>query len=84
MVSHRAALACLLASAACSWITLAITYLAFGVLLVGVAVMEGFSAADGYTETAVCRDLGQAQLAWLTGVEQSCKYLEDRGTPAAR
>ena len=59
---------------------MAITYLALGVVLVGVAVMEGFSAAHGYAETAVCRDLEQAQLTCVSGVEPSCAYLEDRSS----
>jgi hypothetical protein len=60
---------------------IAITYLALGVVLVGLAVMEGFSAAHGYSETAVCRDLGQAQLACVSGVEPSCAFLKDRKDP---
>jgi hypothetical protein len=66
----------------CDWTTcwiqepIAITYLALGVVLVGVAVMEAFSAAHGYGETAVCRDLEQAQLACVSGVEASCATLK--------
>ncbi len=63
---------------------IAITYLALGVALVGVAVMEGFSAAHGYSATALCRDLQQAQLACVSGVEPSCVELRNRGAPPPR
>jgi hypothetical protein len=62
----------------------AVAYLTLGVALVGVAVMEAFSAAYGYGQTARCRELEQAQLACVSGVEPSCASIRDGGAPAAR
>jgi hypothetical protein len=50
-----------------------------GALVMGLGVMEAFSAADGYTKTAECRDLQQSQLACVSGVEASCLQLKNRG-----
>jgi hypothetical protein len=55
-----------------------------GALLLGVGVMEAFSAAYGFGETAQCRDLERAQLACVSGVEASCAFLQDRSAPAPR
>lgn len=55
-----------------------------GALLFGVGVMEAFSAADGFTKTADCRGLAEAQLACVSGVEASCAALRDRGGGASR
>lgn len=63
---------------------LALTYLGMGIVLLGVAAVEGFSAAHGYVATAGCRELRDAQLACVSGVEQSCRALEARGGPPAR
>jgi hypothetical protein len=49
-----------------------------GALGMGVGVMEAFSAAYGFGETAQCRGLEQAQLACVSGVEALCGYLRDR------
>ncbi len=54
------------------WKALAITA---GLVGVGLAVMEGFSAADGYRWAATCEDLVNAQLACVSGVEASCAEL---------
>ncbi len=54
------------------WKALAITA---GLVGVGLAVMEGFSAADGYRWAATCEDLKAAQLACVSGVEASCAEL---------
>jgi hypothetical protein len=61
---------------------LATTYVTLGALLVGVAVVEGFSAAHGYRATAACRALQEEQLSCLSGVEPSCAGLRERGAPA--
>ncbi len=55
-----------------------------GALILGFGVVEAFSAAHGYTTTADCRGLGQAQLACLSGVEASCAALRDRGGDPSR
>jgi hypothetical protein len=54
---------------------------AAGALVLGAGVMEAFSAAYGYRETSRCRDLGQAQLACVSGVEPSCDQLRSRSGP---
>jgi hypothetical protein len=54
---------------------------AAGALVLGVGVMEAFSAAYGYGETSQCRGLGQAQLACVSGVEPSCAQLRNRSGP---
>ena len=50
-------------------------YIVAGVAVVGLATTLGFSAASGYSTTARCRDLTQAQASCLTGVEASCRRL---------
>jgi hypothetical protein len=67
------------------WITepVAITYAAIGAVLLGLAVAEAFSAAYGFSRTAECRDLEQAQLACVSGVEASCARLRQRGPDPA-
>ena len=54
-----------------------------GVALLGLATMFGFSAAHGYSTTARCRELEQAQAACLTGVESACQSLRVGATPAS-
>jgi hypothetical protein len=54
---------------------------AAGAIVLGAGVMEAFSAAYGYRETSRCRDLGQAQLACVSGVEPSCDQLRSRSGP---
>ena len=55
-----------------------------GALFLGFGVMEAFSAADGFTKTADCRGLGQAQLDCVSGVEASCAALRERGGESSR
>ncbi len=58
------------------WKALAITA---GLVGVGLAVMEGFSAADGFRWAETCEGLERDQLACVSGVEASCAAL--RGPP---
>lgn len=58
---------------------IAVAYLTMGVVLLGVAVAEGISAAHGYSTTAECRDVKSMQLACVSGVEPSCTALKERG-----
>jgi hypothetical protein len=59
-------------------------YAAVGTVLLGVAVMQGFSAAYGFGATAECRVLEENQLACLSGVEPSCARLGARGQAGGR
>jgi hypothetical protein len=49
--------------------------IAGGLVGVGFAVMEAFSAADGFGWAGRCEVLGETQLACLSGVEASCAAL---------
>jgi hypothetical protein len=46
-----------------------------GIGLVASAVALAFSAGYGYSTTAECRELSEAQLACVSGVEESCRRL---------
>jgi hypothetical protein len=46
-----------------------------GVVLGAAAVPLAYSAGFGYSTTAECRDLKDAQLACISGVEASCNRL---------
>jgi len=46
-----------------------------GGVLIAAAVPLAFSAAHGYAKTADCRQLKEAQLACVSGVEASCGAL---------
>jgi hypothetical protein len=56
---------------------------AVGGALIAGAIPLAFSAAHGYSTTADCRDLHEAQLSCVSGVEASCRELRERkATPA--
>ena len=52
-----------------------------GIALVGLAVVDAISAADGFTWARACEDMRGEQLACLSGVEASCASLR---TPPPR
>jgi hypothetical protein len=58
----------------------AVGYAAGGVLIAG-AIPLAFSAAHGYSTTADCRELHEAQLSCVSGVEASCTELRERKPP---
>jgi hypothetical protein len=49
-----------------------------GLAGVGAATALAFSASHGYSATAECRDLKEAQLSCTSGVEASCRTLQER------
>jgi hypothetical protein len=51
---------------------------AIGLLELGAATVLAFSAGHGYSATAECRDLKEAQLSCTSGVEASCLGLRER------
>jgi hypothetical protein len=51
--------------------------IATGLLELGAATVLAFSAGHGYSTTAECRDLKQAQLSCSAGVEASCLRLRE-------
>jgi len=57
--------------------------IAGGLVGVGFAVMEAFSAADGFRWASTCDDLRGLQLSCVSGVEASCADLR-RPPPAPR
>ena len=49
-----------------------------GLGLTGAAIAYAFSASYGFSHSAECRRLVEAQLACASGVEASCQSLQDR------
>ncbi len=49
-----------------------------GAGLVATAVPLGFSAAYGYEKTSDCQRLKEAQVSCTSGVEESCRTLQER------
>jgi hypothetical protein len=53
-----------------------------GTIAGGVAILAAtplaFSAGDGYSSTAQCRRMREAQLSCMSGVEESCQTLRER------
>lgn len=49
-----------------------------GVLALGSGVVFAFSAGHGYSTTAECRHLKEAQLSCTSVVEETCRTLQDR------
>jgi len=49
-----------------------------GAVFVAAAVPYAFSAGYGYSTTSQCRHLKETQLSCVSGVEASCRSLEER------
>jgi hypothetical protein len=49
----------------------------------GLGGLFGWSSAHGYSNVAACKELMDAQLACLSGVETSCRFLEGDPDPEA-
>ena len=49
-----------------------------GVLALCTGAVFAFSAGHGYSVTAECRSLKQAQLSCTSGVEEACRSLQER------
>lgn len=55
-----------------------VVLVAGGLLELGAATVLAFSAGYGYSNTAECRALKEAQLSCTSGVEEACRTLQGR------
>jgi hypothetical protein len=57
--------------------------LGIGAGALGLFGLLAWSAGEGYSHAAACQELMDAQLACLSGVEESCRFLQGDPNPGA-